>query len=91
MFPLQNCRGLKEAKLSFPLSKRLLNFHIKCGICGVEPQVDFDRAHAGIIKRLRTGMGISLLSCIFYDGQGTVCEALFDDTLINLFEIVIIY
>lgn len=39
--------------------------HIKCGICGVERQDDFDRAHAGIIKRFRTGMGISLLSCIF--------------------------
>ena len=77
---LQNYRSLKEAKLLFPRSKRPLDikgkivewpYHIKCGVCGVERQIEFDRAHAGIIKKFRTGMGISFMSYFSMMGKGT--------------------
>ena len=68
---LQGLKGSKvvvsSIKTTVKFKRQIIEwpFHIKCGICGVEQQVDFARAHAGIIKRFRTGMGISLLSCIF--------------------------
>lgn len=46
-------------------------YHIKCGVCGVERQIEFDRAHAGIIKKFRTGMGISFMSYFSMMGKGT--------------------
>lgn len=30
-------------------------FHIKCGLCGVERQVDIDRKHSGIISKFKLG------------------------------------
>ena len=42
-------------------------YHVKCGICGVERQVDIDRKHAGILKKFRAGMamGICFISWLY--------------------------
>ena len=42
-------------------------YHVKCGICGVERQVDNDRKHAGILKKFRAGMamGICFISWLY--------------------------
>ena len=38
-------------------------YHIKCGLCGVERQVDTDSKHSGIISKFKLGR-------LFYIQQG---------------------
>ena len=72
---LQEHKGSKVAvsliKTTVKFKGKILEwpYHIKCGICGVERQIAFDRARAGIIKKFRTGMNITCL-VFFMLGKG---------------------